>query len=460
MRKNRYAAGCAFLLCFLMLCALCALLFPGCVPETGYSGTTIPEYERKWTTIIYMAADNDLEGAAISDLREMLSASGGLERAGHTVLVLLDRTPGYDASAGNWNDTRLFRLDAATSPDEDDFSSMEIECKSLGLIAGRQTELDMASPETLRALLVFAEREYPAGNYALILWGHGCGWRGYSIDESENNVMSLPQLHEACAGLTEPLSVIAFDCCYGAMLETVFELQDDASFLVATERDEPAAGWNYSLFLEGLVRADELDAEGYARSAVTAFGEQYRNDEGVSVTAVSLNAAGQLFADFDGFAEKCASCIETREDSVWFSTQILPCVKTFLTGEYPAWSFADIESLADCFLEKGIPSCSPDLLLQASDAAEKLKRSLADVTVASFEGGANGGLSEKPLIAVFLATLRSGGVVEDEYPQLYVRGSGIGGQSAFVRGSTGWVPQHVVAQSTSLLDHLYRMPLP
>lgn len=446
-------------------------------PELEPEPEPEPEYERKWTTVVYMAADNDLEGAALSDFREMVAAADGLERAGHTVLVLMDRAPGYDASAGNWNDTRLFKI-APLQEDmddaymyADDFSDMQLECRNLGLVAGRQTELNMAAPETLKRLLGFAQSSYPADNYALILWGHGCGWRGYSVDETDNGVMLLPQLHEACSGLSTPLSVIAFDCCYGAMLETAYELRNDAEVLVATERDEPSAGWNYSLFLQKLVQSgsgEEADAsssgtaaEEYARSAVCAFSEQYPDDAGVSITAVSLGKAEELFVDFDDFAEQCASCITTRSASVFFSTQVLPSVTSFLTGEYPAWSFIDIESLVDSFLDKGIPSADPALVEAAFEAGRKLKETLAASTVVSFEGsGTHGQLSEKPLLAVYFSTLSAGGVVDADYPQLYTRGSGVGGQSAFVRNSTGWVPQRVTSQSTSLLDRLFRMPLP
>ncbi len=466
MRKNCIVSACLIPLIIAMSCIAAAMFFQSCTPASSYTGNIVPEYERKWTTVVYMAADNDLEGAALSDLREMLSASDALEKAGFTFLVLLDRSSEYDTSAGNWSDTRLFKIGPGDFS-SDDFSAIRLECKSLGLSDDMETELDMAAPETLNDVLSFAMKQYPAERYALILWGHGCGWRGYSIDEESNAVMSLPQLHSALARLDQPLSVIAFDSCYGAMIETAYELRDDADFLVATERDEPAAGWNYSLFLDRLARfgdscTGDSGAETYVRLAVDAFGEQYAEEADVSITAIRLKEMARVSSAFEDFSAACAACLTTRSAAVYFSSEILSGVKTFLTGEYPAYSFLDVASLAECFLSKSIPGADAVLLEAASHAAESLNQALSRATLFSFSGGASvpGNVSPQPMIAVYLATVRAGGVVEADYPQLYVRGSGVGGQCMFVRDSTGWVPQHTVSQSTSLLDHLYRMPLP
>lgn len=465
-----------FLVTAVLLCMVAPVFLASCRQEPVLSGGAVvipepepePVYDRHWTTVIYMAADNDLEGNAIEDFREMLVAADGLREAGHTVLVLLDRAEGHDTSAFNWTDTRLFKIEPVEEPDAvNDFSFMQLDCRNLGLRKGTETELDMSSSETLRALLQYAQSEYPSDKYALVMWGHGCGWRGYAVDEDADDIMTLPRLRDAVSGLDQSLSVIAFDCCYGAMLETAYELRDDAEILVAAERDEPAAGWNYTHFFRQLVQwgtaeAGDSAAEGYARCIVNAFARQYADVRNASITVVDLSKAEDVFHAFDGFAADCAACLQDRASSVFFSSQIVSGSVSFLTGEYPAYAFVDIESLADSFLDRRLPSCSAALEEAAVLSAESLKEALAAATVVSFTGGSGlqRGMSENPMLAVYLATMRSGGIVEAEYPLLYVRGNGTGGQSSFVHDSTGWVPQHVVSQSTSLLDRLYRMPLP
>lgn len=454
-----------FLLCCLLSSCI-VLLLTSCPHEPEYTGSAAGAGSG-WTTVVYMAADNDLEGDALDDFNEMAAAAAVLKDADHTVLVLLDRASGYDASSGDWTDTRLFCIGSGKDdPDGEERQYVQLDCLSLGLTVGTRTELDMSSPQTLERVLSFAQQEFPADNYALVIWGHGSGWRGYAVDEESGSLMSLPKLHEAVSSLEVPLSVIAFDCCYGAMLETAYELRNDAQLLVAPERDEPAAGWNYTYLLQNLTRRTELasgtQAERYVRCVVDAFSRQYADSRGVSITAVRLNKIDDVFKAFDSFSKACAACLTSRDLSLSFSSEILTQPASFLMGEYPSYRFIDIQGMTDAFLEQGLLSGSTNPDASASAAAVALEQSLQDATLMSFSGGAgiSGGLSETPMLAVYLATVREGGVVDAEYPQLYVRGSGVSGQCSFVRDSTGWVPQYVVSQSTSLLDHLYRMPLP
>jgi len=52
----------------------------------------------KWTIMVYMDADNNLEDAGISDFNEMEVAGSTQDVA---ILVLMDRIPGYDSTNGN-----------------------------------------------------------------------------------------------------------------------------------------------------------------------------------------------------------------------------------------------------------------------------------------------------------------------------------------------------------------------
>jgi hypothetical protein len=56
------------------------------------------QHHYKWTIMVYMDADNNLEDAGISDFNEMEVAGSTSDVA---ILVLMDRIPGYDTSNGN-----------------------------------------------------------------------------------------------------------------------------------------------------------------------------------------------------------------------------------------------------------------------------------------------------------------------------------------------------------------------
>jgi len=115
----------------------------------------------EWTYLVYLDGDNNLEGAAIDDFMEM-SAVGSTSAV--NIVVQFDRIPGYDSSYGDWTDCKRFRVTYGMTP------MAENALIDLG-------ECNMGDPNTLRDFVDWTMTEYPAENYALILWNHGSGWK-------------------------------------------------------------------------------------------------------------------------------------------------------------------------------------------------------------------------------------------------------------------------------------------
>jgi len=126
---------------------------------------TAPSYAQvaEWTFMVYIDADNNLEPFGITDLNEM-------EMVGSTadvnIVVQMDRAPGYDNSNGDWRTTRRFLV----QQDNDDNTLSSPSLQDLG-------EVNMGDPATLTSFIQWAEMNYPANNYALVLWDHGGGWQ-------------------------------------------------------------------------------------------------------------------------------------------------------------------------------------------------------------------------------------------------------------------------------------------
>lgn len=131
--------------------------------------------ERKWSLLIYMAADNNLETAALEDFCEMELSSLNTDEV--TVLVLLDRSALYDTSNSNWSGTRLYCLNTGRTDSAQELISEEIDCPLLALEKDSSVKLTLSSGAVLSHALTFMRAEYPADNYGLIMWGHGTGWR-------------------------------------------------------------------------------------------------------------------------------------------------------------------------------------------------------------------------------------------------------------------------------------------
>lgn len=125
-----------------------------------------------WTVLVYMMANNDLEAAAVADMREMINAytleqsSPGFAAGKKVnVLVLIDRSETYSAEQ---------------IPGLGDFKSKST--KLVALVDGAFKELDALLPEqdmlkaeTLQNFIATGLTLAPAEKTALVLWDHGAG---------------------------------------------------------------------------------------------------------------------------------------------------------------------------------------------------------------------------------------------------------------------------------------------
>ena len=224
-------------------------LFVSCQNPVENLASVRKKESKALTLMVYMAADNDLETHALANLKAM-------ERAvtdDINVLALLDRSELYDETEGNWTDTRLFEL-VHDEGNGSSIKSQRLSCPKLGLTASENIELDMANPQVLKGFIEFCKSSYPAENYALVIWGHGSGWKAFAIDDRSDSYMSVKELGQAVRN--QGLCVIGFDTCFGGVLENLYELKDCADFTVASPGVTPGCGLDYQLLLESLSSED------------------------------------------------------------------------------------------------------------------------------------------------------------------------------------------------------------
>ncbi|HMZ07796.1 MAG TPA: hypothetical protein PK078_09270, partial [Anaerolineales bacterium] len=75
---------------------------------TGTVFAAPPAPQAKWTVMVYISGDNNLEDYVVKDIELELGAIGS--SANVQVIALADRGPGYDTSYGDWQTTKLFRV--------------------------------------------------------------------------------------------------------------------------------------------------------------------------------------------------------------------------------------------------------------------------------------------------------------------------------------------------------------
>lgn len=248
-------------------------------------GFALGESERKLTVMVYMCGSN-LEseyGAAGSDLTEMLEA--GLADRDISVLVMT-------GGASFWT----------TGDNAGEAVIREIGKRGMRIVE-RKASMNMGASATLTGFLQYGVRQYPAKEYALILWNHGGGpLEGVCWDEvflSDN--LQIGELSQALenARLPQKLSWIGFDACLMSTLEIACALSPYADYMIASQEMEPAFGWNYG-FLNEL--SGDADGAECGKIIVDAYFEKRGNEtQTMTLSCLDLSqaeAAAKAVSDF------------------------------------------------------------------------------------------------------------------------------------------------------------------
>jgi len=117
--------------------------------------------KKRWTVMVYLAGDNNLDRAGVADLAEM-------KRVGSThdvsVVAQFDR-------AGRKGLTNRYFLRKGTPLAEDVVTALG--------------ETNTGDPAVLRDFVAWAARDHPAEHYMLVIWNHGAGWDDANLYEGD-----------------------------------------------------------------------------------------------------------------------------------------------------------------------------------------------------------------------------------------------------------------------------------
>ena len=242
----------------------------------------------EWTFLVYMGADNNLEGPGIDDFLEMASV-GSTPLV--NIVVQFDRAVGYDVRYNDWTTTKRFLVQAGMTPTPAN-ATMDLG------------EVDMAAPASLVAFATWGAATYPAKHYFLDLWDHGLGWQGILTDGP--SFMTTAQLASAMSQirtfLGRNLDIVGNDACR-MTIEIMDELRPYVDYFVGSEKDEPLAGWPYDTFLAAVAAAPVMTPVQVGTWLTTAYVASYFGTSPYSVN-LALVSGGALpslvraFADF------------------------------------------------------------------------------------------------------------------------------------------------------------------
>jgi hypothetical protein len=253
--------------------------------------------QAEWTWLVYMAGDNNLEGAGREDLDEMKNVGS---TAQVNILVQFD-------TEENKTTRYLIEKDKLTVLQE---------------LPG----VNSGDPTVLTQFIKWGTTKYPARHYLVDVWNHGGGWenlpadynydsiraskpmlvskvkrfrrslfrttirkihdrppqlRAIAIDVGSHDYLDNKELRDAISNALsdgKKIDILGCDACLMNMLEICYENKDVVDIMVGSEETEPGAGWPYTTILEKLTSRPNLSPADLAKTITQDYGEYYKKN--------------------------------------------------------------------------------------------------------------------------------------------------------------------------------------
>jgi hypothetical protein len=273
--------------------------------------------QANWTLLVYMAGDNNLEGAGLDDLQEMQQVGSTPEV---NVIVQFDTEK---------DKTIRYKVGKGT-------------LQELAVMPG----VDCGDPAVLTEFIRWGMESYPADRYLLDVWNHGGGWenlpadfnydsirtakplwgaklnrvkrslfrgtaatidrrpgvlRAIAIDCGSQDYLDNAELHHAVADAMpngRKLDILGCDACLMNMIEIAYEMSDTVDFMVGSEETEPGTGWPYADILQALTSTPTMSPAELAKTIAVQYGAWYKangdlsRDRSATQSALDLGQMG------------------------------------------------------------------------------------------------------------------------------------------------------------------------
>ncbi len=237
--------------------------------------------EADWTILVYMAADNFLNDAAIADINEMTTA---IFSDKINVIVQIDYAENATYSAHRYKIT----------PQNKELIS------SLG-------EIDSGAYTQLSSFINWGFFEYPATKKALFIWGHGNGWysdenASLCTDDESENFINITESELKNALKHEKLDILVFDACNMQTLEIIAEIHEYTDYVIAAEDGMNGTGFPYDTIFSDW--EDFANTENLAKQIGFNFHYSYWLPDifPISCSVAKTSEFSQLFAKLTEFS--------------------------------------------------------------------------------------------------------------------------------------------------------------
>jgi hypothetical protein len=258
-----------------------------------------------YTILVYMVG-SDLEsgsGAATDDLIEM-AAVGSTKN----VNILVET-----GGAKKWN------LPMVSNKVNQRWLVQKGTMKLLKNDLGNRS---MGKQSTLQDFLIWGVKNYPAKKYAVVLWDHGSGAKGFGYDENNTSDPSLSiseisgALKAAATISKQKFELVGFDACLMGNIETATGLKDSASYMVASEELEPGHGWDYNASLSALNKKPASTGAEFGKAIADGYKNQATKEgtvREITLAVINLAKVNAVNTAFENFIKKASNDIKNPD---------------------------------------------------------------------------------------------------------------------------------------------------
>ncbi len=334
---------------------------------------------KKWTVMVWMAGDNNLEDFGGLDLKEMKQVGSNDDL---NIVVQFDRMSDQN--------TRRYYVQQGTSSEAD-------VVQELG-------PTNTGDPAVATGFFAWGIETYPAEHYLAVLWNHGSGidetdiyktvsargfqvrrkvqkssteiprshvrsvvsrryrqslfsttidnalsFRAIALDDTARDFLDNIELKRVFTSLKRKtrrkIDVIGFDACLMNMMEIAYQLKDQGNLSVGSEETEPGDGWPYDRVLRDLAADPTMTPQQLGAVIVKRYAESYTG-ESVTLSALDLGRSTAMAQAVDKLALALTKAIKDP-------TEYAAVTKAVRAAQsYELKDFIDLYSLCEQFKKK------------------------------------------------------------------------------------------------------------
>lgn len=345
---------------------------------------TVRTQPKKWTILVYLAGDNNLDTEGVKDLAEMAKVGSNNDI---NVIAQFDR-------AGT-KGTQRFYITKGGGYTRDSIMNLG--------------ETNCGDPEILIDFLKWGISTYPAEHYMAVLWNHGSGWkeddiynralklspertdispfeirkisraggrtgikrslfnttvdnivkleerqRAIAYDDGSKDFLDNKELKNALSSALQQSSVdkfdiIGFDACLMNMLEVGYQIKDSAKIAVGSEETEPGEGWPYDRILDALANNPDMKPAEFANTIVEEYAKSYdigAESPSVTQSAVNLEEVNTVRERLDSLA---ATLTDKINSHFWAITR-----SHFYTQHFSDAQYIDLDHFAELMAKEAV----------------------------------------------------------------------------------------------------------